>query len=194
MTLPDTRLSLLTRLCDRQDAGAWVEFCTVYEQAVYNIARRRGLQDADAREVSQEVLLAVSRRVHQFDPSKQGRFRAWLTTIARNATVDQLRKNAARSRAAGDEPTSQLIDQATLDSQLFDRESQQEQFRWAANEVRKQVSAQAWEAFWKTAVEGLPANKVASDLGMTVGALYVARSRVLAKIKRLVEPFREDVK
>lgn len=194
MTLPDTRLSLLTRLSDEQDGGAWVEFCAIYEQAVYNIARRRGLQDADAREVSQEVLLSVSRRVHQFDPSKQGRFRAWLTTIARNATVDLLRHNGTRAKNFAQAPASELIDQAAQNSQLFDAESQQEQFRWAATQIRRQVSEQSWLAFWRTAVDGQPAQSVAAEIGMSVGALYVARSRVLAKIKRLVEPFREDAR
>ncbi len=101
MALPDTRVSLLERLNDRTDALAWLEFCTVYERTIYSIARKYGLQDADAREVSQEVLVTISRRIGSFDPDPSGRFRSWLSTIAKNATIDLLRKNSSTRRLAG---------------------------------------------------------------------------------------------
>ncbi len=92
MRVPDTRHSLIARLHDAGDAAAWVEFCAIYEPTTYRIARKFGLQDADAREVTQEVLLLVSRKIQGFDLSRDGRFRGWLAQIARNATVDMLRR------------------------------------------------------------------------------------------------------
>lgn len=194
MFVPDTRISLLQRLYDRGDASAWVEFCAIYERAIYRLALQYGLQDADAREVSQEVLLAVSRQIHLFDVEGKGRFRAWLATLARNATIDQLRRN--RRRAIGSLP-SELTDpeqsMAADDSQRFDSAARREQFRWAAELVQEQVSHATWQAFWKTAVEGLAPEQVAQQLNMSVGAVYVARCRTLAKLKSLVEPFRQEL-
>lgn len=194
MFVPDTRISLLQRLYDRGDASAWVEFCAIYERAIYRLALQYGLQDADAREVSQEVLLAVSRQIHLFDVEGKGRFRAWLATLARNATIDQLRRN--RRRAIGSLP-SELTDpeqsMAADDSQRFDSAARREQFRWAAELVQEQVSHATWQAFWKTAVEGLAPEQVAQQLNMSVRAVYVARCRTLAKLKSLVEPFRQEL-
>ena len=93
MPLPNTRYTLLRRLGEPDDPAAWAEFCEVYEPAIRRIAGRYGLQDADAREVTQEVLLTVSRKLSMFDPAAGGRFRSWLAAIARNTTVDLLRKN-----------------------------------------------------------------------------------------------------
>lgn len=193
MIVPDTRISLLQRLHNRGDASAWVEFCEIYERAVYHLAVRYGLQDADAREVSQEVLVAVSRRIHLFDPAGSGQFRGWLATIARNATIDQLRKNRRR-QVLGQPLTAPQLDFLEVEAhQSFAIEAQREQFRWAANQVQAVVSAQSWQAFWRTAVDGETCEAVAEQLNLSVGAVYVARCRILAKLKTLVDPFREDV-
>ncbi|MFN3191997.1 MAG: RNA polymerase sigma factor [Aureliella sp.] len=195
MTIPDTRISLLQRLHDRHDSAAWMEFCAVYERVIYRIALRFGLQDADAREVSQEVLLSVSRRIKDFDPHGRGKFRSWLATVARNATIDLLRK---RKPDTGDSDLqahlAAIPDSASgrgeNDTSSFDLEARREQFRWAAAQVRVSVAESTWAAFWKTTVEGKSAREVAEDLGITIGTVYVARSRILAKVRALVEPFR----
>ncbi len=193
MALPDTRISLLQRLHDRQDAAAWTEFCAIYERAIYRIAIKYGLQDADAREVSQDVLLAVSRRIKHFDIEGQGKFRSWLSTIARNTTIDLLRKNGRMT--SGDSALQRnlgALSPREPESSLFDLESRRAQFQWAAEQVRGTVSDATWNAFWLTAVFGESSDVVAKRLGMSVGAVYVARCRILAKIKKLVSPFRED--
>ena len=193
MLVPDTRISLLQRLHDRGDSSAWVEFCEIYERAIYQLALRYGLQDADAREVSQDVLLAVSRRIHLFDPEGSGQFRGWLATIARNATIDQLRKNRRRQSLGQPLAPPQLELLEAEAQQSFEIEAHREQFRWAANQIQAVVSAQSWQAFWLTAVEGQSCESVAQQLKLSVGAVYVARCRMLAKMKSLVAPFREDV-
>ncbi|QDS95432.1 ECF RNA polymerase sigma factor RpoE [Roseimaritima multifibrata] len=208
MPLPDTRVSLLQRLHDGRDMTAWTEFCAIYERAIYVIATKYGLQDADAREVSQEVLLILSRRIQDFDPDGNAKFRSWLSTIARNATIDLLRKNRKHQTAkahgvspldsagvtdAVSDPSLQLERfSGNEESQLFDFESRREQFRWASEQVRQGVAESTWLAFWRTAVEEQAAELVAEELGLSVGAVYVARCRTLAKIKRLIEPYREN--
>ena len=194
MTIPDTRHSLLRRLHDRTDVTAWTEFCTIYEPVIYRFAKRFSLQDADASEVSQAVLLIVSRKVEAFDIRADGRFRGWLSKLARHAAVDLIRKR--RERPIGGSDIVRILSAVPAiesdPSQAFLLEARNRQFHWAAEQVRQSSHAATWQAFWLTAVEGLPAIEVARKLGMNLGAIYVARCRTLARIKNLIEPFLEE--
>ena len=194
MVIPETRHSLLRRLRDRADASAWSEFCSIYEPVIYRFAKRFHLQDADAREVSQEVLLVISRKVEMFDTQANGRFRGWLSKLARNATIDLIRKRRERP-IGGSDVTRLLTEVPSIDSdptQMFLSEARYQHFHWAAEQVRQSSQPATWQAFWLTAVENVPAIEVARRLNMTVGAIYVARCRTLARIKQLIDPFLEE--
>ena len=97
--VPETRPSLLMRLRDARDQQAWTIFLEIYQPLIYRIVRQRRIQDADAREVTQEVLLAVSGSIDQWetDPAR-GTFRGWLTTITRNLVVNFLIKQSRHPR------------------------------------------------------------------------------------------------
>lgn len=183
-----TRASLLVRLRDPADAVAWSDFVSIYEPVIYRLARSRGLQDADAREVTQDVLIAVAGAIERFDLHREGRFGGWLARITRNATIDRVRQRRERGSGGTDmlRALEQLPDAAPDDAAVFEIERRRQLFRWAAQQVRGQFQEQSWQAFWMTAVEGHAAAAVAAQLEMTVGAVYVARCRILTRLKAVV--------
>jgi RNA polymerase sigma-70 factor (ECF subfamily) len=185
---PSTQGSLLLRIRDLQDRVAWGEFVGIYAPLIHAYGRHRGLQDADAADLAQEVLRRVARSVPEFryDPVK-GSFRGWLFTITRN----ELRKLAARqARGAGgtgDTEVRQLLEQQpdpAADEDDWRREYQWHLFHWAAEKVRAEFHESTWQAFWRTAVTGKDVSAVAAELGISPGAVYVARSRVTARIRQ----------
>jgi RNA polymerase sigma-70 factor (ECF subfamily) len=190
--VPTTRASLLVRLSDPQDERAWGEFLEVYEPLVYRLARHNGFQDADAREVTQEIFLAVRSAIERWDPEpSRGRFRSWLFRIARNLMINWLIARRRRPQAAGGEDFQRFLEQQPdptgQDSALFDQQYRREAFRWAAERIRPEFREATWQAFWLTTVEGVAIKDVAGQLGMTVGAVYKCRSRVMARLKEVVE-------
>jgi RNA polymerase sigma-70 factor (ECF subfamily) len=191
MTLaPSTHLSLLLRLCDVHDHEAWVEFVTLYEPVVYRLLRQRGLQDNDARDLMQELFLAISRNIDRWKPAHgKGSFRAWLWRVVRNLVINWL-KSRQRSVLAGGTELNALLDQLPAagekDTIEFDRELQRALFHRAVEQVQTQVQPATWQAFWETSVIGRPTDEVAIKLGMSVGAVWVAKCRVVARLKAAV--------
>ncbi len=186
---PITRPSLLVRLRNSRDDQAWGEFTAVYEPVIYRMAKRRGLQDADAREVVQEVLMSVASAIDRFDADAAGSFRGWLARITRNATVDQFRKLAAREQATGTSDVQRHLDALEINQECadeFELHRRQQLFRWAAGEVRRRTGEVNWIAFWRTSVNARPIAEVATELEIPEGAVYVARCRILKRIRELV--------
>ena len=188
---PTTRASLLFRLRDSQDHEAWVEFVSLYEPAAYRLLRRHGLQDADAREVMQELFLAVSRSIDRWDPARQrGSFRGWLRRVARNLVINWLKQRERRVIAIGGSDLHAMLDKLPADSGQetaeFDKELRRALFQRAAEQVRREVQAATWQAFWETAIVGTSPGDAANKLGMGVGAIRVAKCRVLARLRDAV--------
>ena len=146
---PLTRRSLLVRIRDPRDEPAWSEFAAIYEPLVYSLARARGLQDADARDLCQDVFRAVADAIVRWDPDPaRGSFRGWLFRIARNMTINFLIQQRRRARGSGDTAMNALLAEqpapAGEDSALFDLEYKRRAFRWAAEAVREEFAASTW--------------------------------------------------
>jgi RNA polymerase sigma-70 factor (ECF subfamily) len=193
--IPPTRASLLVRLRNPRDEAAWQEFLDLYGSLVYNYARKQGLQDADAADLGQEVLQAVAASVGrlEYDPHR-GSFRNWLFTVVRRKLSNWRAAQGHRARGSGDPATQQLLEQypaPASDEAEWEAEWEDRLFAWACTQVRKDVSDSTWQAFWRTAMDGQPTRRVAADLGLTATAVYLARHRVLARLKELVRSVQE---
>jgi RNA polymerase sigma-70 factor (ECF subfamily) len=190
---PATRASLLVRLRDPLDAAAWGQFVDLYAPLIYGYVRKQGLQDADAADLCQDVLAAVAGAVGRlnYDPAR-GSFRNWLFTVVRNKLSN--RRAARVISGSGDTATIRLLDQcaAPEDAETeWQAQWDRRLFAWACERVRPHVTDATWQAFWRTAVEGHPGKSVAAELGMSVAAVYLARSRVLARLKESIRSVEE---
>jgi RNA polymerase sigma-70 factor (ECF subfamily) len=186
---PETRASLILRLKDPSDQEAWGEFVEIYRPVVYRLARQKGLQDADAEDLVQQVLASVAAAVPGWAPDPaRGRFRSWLSRIAHNRIINMVTRRFPDRAAGGELADEALARQPTAppDSDLLRVEYRREVFQWAARQIRGEFAADTWLAFWQTAVEGRPPAQVASALGKTVGAVYAARGRIMRRLREKV--------
>jgi len=185
-------MSLLARLADAKDGAAWSEFIAIYEPAVYRYIRSRGLQDSDARDVVQNVLVAVHAKATVWEPEgRKGSFRCWLMRTSHRITMNLLRSARRPDRRAisiGNETAdfANPIDIDSRDDEGEPGEWERWAFSWAAAIVKGEVAEVTWSAFQQTAVDGRSANDVALALGIRAGSVYTARCRVMARIKDLV--------
>ncbi len=193
---PLTRASLLVQIRDGANQGAWQEFVNLYGPVVYGFARKRGLQDADAADLMQDVLRSVSSAVGRLDyDRKQGTFRGWLFTITRNKVFNFLSARRIRPRGSGDSATNRLLDAQPAGSDgsdAWELEYQRRVASLAMDRIKGEFQENTWQAFWLTAVEAMAAPEVAKQLRMSPGAVYVAKSRVLARLKDEVEALRQQ--
>lgn len=188
---PLTRASLLIQLRDGTNHVAWQEFVRLYGPVVYGFARNRGLQDADAADLVQDVMRSVMQAIGRLDYDRQrGTFRGWLFTITRNKVFNFLSARRIRPQASGDSGTNRLLANQPESSDGADEWELEYQRRLASlamDRVKGEFQEKTWRAFWLTAVDGLAAAEAARQVGISAGAVYVAKSRVLARLKEEVE-------
>jgi len=192
---PITRPSLLIRIRDSADHEAWSQFAEIYAPLIHNYARRKQLQEADAADITQDVLRQVSATIGRFQyDAEKGGFRAWLFTVTRNRVNNFFTRDGRAARGTGDTRVRQYLEQqpASEDEQAdWNREVEKRLFACAVERVQPEFRPTTWQGFWKTAVQQRAASEVARELGVSVGAVYVAKSRVLARLKEVVETIGE---
>ena len=183
-----TRPTLLVHMRDKSDHVAGGRFVDAYTPMVFGFCRKRGLQPADAADVAQDVMRAVAAALPNFryEPER-GRFRDWLYKVTRSKLNSFARARNRQPVGSGETAVHEVLAaQPDGDEQdLWEQSWKRHIFDWAAGVVREQCEPTTWQAFWATAVEGRPSKEVAQELGMSTGAVYIARCRVLAKLREV---------
>ncbi len=180
-----TSATLLLRLQDIEDHEAWAAFVERYAPVVFSWCRRFHLQDSDAADVTQDVLVKLMRSMQsfQYEPGK-GRFRGWLKTVTSNTVRDMARSWEGRIRGGGDDNTFELLNSLQAPDAIealaadIEAQYQRELLERAAETVRPRVKPHTWDAWELTSINRLPAAKAAQQLNVAIGDVYVARSRV----------------
>jgi RNA polymerase sigma-70 factor (ECF subfamily) len=196
-TFLPTRESLLSRLRDLDDQTSWDDFFETYWKLIYSVARKAGLNDAEAQDVVQETVVTAARKLpgFKYDPAL-GSFKAWLLTVTRSRVQDQFRKKAYRKdgryyprEEALNTPLVEMIpapDSINLD-EVWDQEWRQNIMDRAAERVKLLVSPKQYQMFYLHGLKAMPAREVAERLDATPEEVYAAKYRVAELIKKEVE-------
>jgi RNA polymerase sigma-70 factor (ECF subfamily) len=183
-----TATSLLVRAAGQQ-ADAWQKLVSLYGPLVYHWCRRFGLQPSDAENVGQEVFLRVAARLAEFRHDRPGdTFRGWLFRIARNCYVDHLRQlDAAATGVGGSEAHARLAQLAQETDDETDaalvRHDEALLYRRLVEFIRSEFSDRDWTAFYRVVIDGLSPAEAAAELKVSVNVVYLARSRVLKRVR-----------
>ncbi len=183
---PETRSSLLIRLADPVEQQAWGEFIDLYFPVFIRAAQQYGMQFADAEDVAQQVLVAVSdalvKRPHD---RKQAKFRTWLSVVIRNAAIDCLSERRV-DRGSGDTSALRALHQLEArqtSGEMIAHELQREVFHIAAQRIEHEFEPDTWQLFWRTTIVGESIKTVAAAYQKREGSVYAARSRIIRRLR-----------
>src|SRR5262245_58017481 len=185
-TLPTTRIILLTQLRqDPSDQAGWDEFVERYGRHIYRWCRQWNLQDADAEDVTQDILVKLTQKLRTFayDPSRS--FRGWLKTVAHHAWRDF---EDSRRHTQSNQIQELLTVEAREDlTRKLEEAFDLELLETAKVRVRLRVAPHTWEAFHLMALEGMPVTEVAARVHLQVAMVYVAKSKVQKMLQEEIE-------
>lgn len=190
-----TRASLLGRLRDLDDADSWSEFYHTYERVVRGLARKRGLSEAEAEEVAQEVFKRIAETIHNFEPGDRvGSFRRWLYQLARWRSDDKIRERGRldvepitdSSSSQTSNPTHRIPDSEDADH-LAEAEARHQLLRAALDRIQSRVSSRDLQIFQMFVLDEAPASKVAEFFGISTNSVYVVRHRVGLQLRAEID-------
>jgi RNA polymerase sigma-70 factor, ECF subfamily len=180
-----TSASLLEQLRCPGEQRAWSRFVRLYTPLLYHWARRLGLPPEDTADLVQEVFVALVPRLPEFVYDRRKSFRAWLRAVALNRWRNLLRRRCP-TPGGGDEALAQV--EAPDGFVAFEEEEYRQYLvRRALRLMQAEFQPVTWKACWEYAIVGRPAEEVAQELGITVNAVYLAKSRVLARLRQELE-------
>lgn len=181
-----TRASLLGRLRDLDDSDSWSEFYRTYERVVRGLARKRGLTDAEAEEVAQEVFKRIAETIHTFELSdRTGSFRRWLFQLARWRSDDKIRERGRivtepitdSSTSKDSHVAHRVADPEDVHLQL-EADARRQLLSAALERIQRRISPRDLQIFQMFVLDEAPATKVADFFGITTNSVYVVRHRV----------------
>ena len=180
-----TSITLLARL--RTDPGnppAWKEFVRRYGPLLQKYCENWGLQEADAQDIAQEVLIKLVDKLKEFRYDASRSFRAWLKTVTRHVVADEVRRNR-RVRGAGGGALDRMLESVEGREGVvcvLEAAYQQELLEVALKRVRASVPPQQWDAFRLTALEGLSGLEASQQLAMPPSTVYSSKSKVQKRV------------
>ena len=175
-----TSTSLLARLRTGEETQAWDRFVRLYTPVLFYWVRRQGVPSDDTADLVQEVFAVLVKQLPTFHYNPQRRFGAWLRTIAVNKCHDYFRRKSVRPVTTGDAVDPPVADPAEAFSEA---EYHRRLARRALQVMEAEFQPATWKACWETVVAGRKASEVAAELGLSVNAIYVAKSRVLRRLR-----------
>jgi RNA polymerase sigma-70 factor (ECF subfamily) len=187
--MADTSVSLLECLRQEPNAAAWRRLVELYTPLIRNWLVRHALQNQDVDDLVQDVLSVVVRKMPEFERRpRTGAFRCWLRNITVNCLRDFWRGQRFRPRATGDSDFGHVLDQledptSTL-SVMWDKEHDDHVTQRLLEMIRPRFEPKTWTAFQRVALEGVPVDQVAEELGMTANAVFIAKSRVVHLLRQ----------
>jgi RNA polymerase sigma-70 factor, ECF subfamily len=187
----ETRQSLLLR-ARTGETDAWKDLTDLYRPLILGWLHRQGVPARDLEDLSQEVLLSVVKNLPGFQHSGQrGAFRAWLRTIVCSRTADYWRAINAGTQASGGSVATAALQQIADPGSDLNRQWDEEHDRYVLHclldLVEEEFEPITLQAFRRLALDGVSGAEVAQELGLSVAAVYVAKSRVLARIRQEAE-------
>jgi RNA polymerase sigma-70 factor (ECF subfamily) len=163
---------------------------------IYRLARQRGLQDADAQDLTQQVLMAVASAIGNWEKqNEEVRFRHWLRRIARHAIVNALTRRPRDRGAGGSVVQDLLLEHPGADEESdaqINLEYRRELYLRAAQMVRSDIEPDTWRAFEMTVIENRSIDKTAAELDKPVGTIYAARSRIMRRLRQAVKELEQS--
>jgi RNA polymerase sigma factor (sigma-70 family) len=179
---PSTSLSLLEQLRDSGASEAWERVVSLYTSLLHIWFHAAGLQAADRDDLTQRVLEVLLRRMPEFRHNGQpGSFRAWLRGIAINMLREFWRRRPAPACGS---VLEQLVDPHSSLSRMWDKQHERHVLHSLMELVEPEFPEATWQAFRRLALDGAAARDVAAELGKSVNAVLVAKSRVLARLRQ----------
>jgi len=183
-------MTLIERIQNPDDTGSWEEFVSIYTPGIYRFCCSKGIGHSDAEDLSQEVMRAVLGSISRFEYRKgKAKFRSWMYQITRNIINSHLRKQSRRPQEDGSTVAQLAAENQSEDEELerWETDYRSRLFEWATTEIKSEFNPRIWEVFWRTAVEGENPDLVAKDTKMSRAAVYVAKSRCLARLREKIE-------
>lgn len=181
-----TSVSLLDR-ARRQEQLAWGRLIELYSPLVYRWCRQWGLTPSDAADAGQDVFQSVWLALPTFVHSgRTGAFRGWLKTVARNKAYDHWRRQSSEPSARAAQLSEEMAARAPIamiEDEAADDSERTWLYRRAVELLQTDFSESTWRAFWLVVVDGRPAQDVAAELGLSLNAVYIAKSRVLSRLR-----------
>jgi RNA polymerase sigma-70 factor (ECF subfamily) len=176
-----TSITLLEQLRVQPDDAAWNRLVQLYTPLLFSWAQKAGLQAHDAADLVQDVFTVLLQTLPTFHYDPKGRFRGWLKTI----TCNKLRDRKRRAALAQQQPLEQCPEPALADTaeELWEREYHKELTQRALQLIQADFAPTTWQACWEFVAKGRPASEIAHELGISENAVYLARCRVLRRLR-----------